>query len=87
MDESLAMLLAVLVGSLAITVLSRKVRVSPPLALVVVGLGVSFVPGMPEVRLDPELVLPLVLAPLLYSAGLQSSPRPRSGAGSGWRVA
>ena len=38
-------------------------------------LGVSFIPGMPEVRLDPDLVLPLVLAPLLYSAGLQSSPR------------
>lgn len=75
MNESLGVLLAVLVGSLAVTVIARKLRVSPPLALVVVFLGVSFVPGMPEVRLDPDLVLPLVLAPLLYSAGLQSSPR------------
>jgi monovalent cation/hydrogen antiporter len=74
-NESLGVLLAVLVGSLALTVASRKLRISPPLALVVVFLGVSFIPGMPEVRLDPELVLPLVLAPLLYSAGLQSSPR------------
>ncbi len=75
MNESLGVLLAVLVGSLAVTVLSRKLRVSPPLVLVVVFIGVSFIPGMPEVRLDPDLVLPLVLAPLLYSAGLQSSPR------------
>ncbi|HEY2224164.1 Na+/H+ antiporter [Actinomycetospora sp.] len=75
MNESLGILLAVLVGSLAVTVLARKAGVSPPLALVVVFLGVSFVPGMPEVRLDPDLVLPLVLAPLLYSASLQSSPR------------
>ncbi|MCD2192110.1 Na+/H+ antiporter [Actinomycetospora endophytica] len=75
MNESLGILLAVLVGALAVTVLARKAGVSPPLALVVVFLGVSFIPGMPEVRLDPDLVLPLVLAPLLYSAGLQSSPR------------
>jgi monovalent cation/hydrogen antiporter len=74
-NESLGVLLAVLVGALALTVLSRKLRVSPPLALVVVFLVVSFIPGLPEVRLDPDLVLPLVLAPLLYSAGLQSSPR------------
>jgi Na+/H+ antiporter len=74
-NESLGVLLAVLVGALAVTVLARKAGVSPPLALVVVFLGVSFIPGMPEVRLDPDLVLPLVLAPLLYSAGLQSSPR------------
>jgi monovalent cation/hydrogen antiporter len=74
-NESLGVLLAVLVGALAVTVASRKLRISPPLALVVVFLGVSFIPGLPEVRLDPDLVLPLVLAPLLYSAGLQSSPR------------
>jgi Na+/H+ antiporter len=74
-NESLGILLAVLVGALALTVVSRKLRISPPLALVVVFLGVSFIPGLPEVRLDPDLVLPLVLAPLLYSAGLQSSPR------------
>jgi Na+/H+ antiporter len=74
-NESLGLLLAVLVGALALTVVSRKLRISPPLALVVVFLGVSFIPGLPEVRLDPDLVLPLVLAPLLYSAGLQSSPR------------
>ncbi len=75
MNESLGVLLAVLVGALALTVASRKLGISPPLALVVVFLGVSFIPGLPEVRLDPDLVLPLVLAPLLYSAGLQSSPR------------
>lgn len=75
MNESLGLLLAVLVGALAVTVLARKARLSSPLTLVVVFLGVSFVPGLPEVRLDPDLVLPLVLAPLLYSASLQSSPR------------
>jgi Na+/H+ antiporter len=74
-NESLGVLLAVLVGALALTVASRKLGISPPLALVVVFLVVSFIPGLPEVRLDPDLVLPLVLAPLLYSAGLQSSPR------------
>lgn len=66
-------LLALLVGALAITALCRRVGASAPLVLVVVGLAVSFVPGLPRYELDPGLVLFLVLPPLLYSASLSSS--------------
>jgi CPA1 family monovalent cation:H+ antiporter len=38
-----------------------------------VGLLVSFIPGVPHVELNPEVVLALVLPPLLYSASLDSS--------------
>jgi CPA1 family monovalent cation:H+ antiporter len=66
-------ILLLLAGALAVTTLARRVEWPAPLVLVAVGLAVSFVPGIPSFRLDPELVLLLVLAPLLYSAALDSS--------------
>ncbi|MEU5696036.1 Na+/H+ antiporter [Actinosynnema sp. NPDC020468] len=66
-------LLLLLVGALLVTSVARKLGWSAPLVLVGVGLAVSFVPGLPEFALEPELVLVLVLPPLLYSAALDSS--------------
>jgi CPA1 family monovalent cation:H+ antiporter len=66
-------LLVVFVVALGVTAVARRFSVSAPLLLVVVGLGISFVPGVPTVPLDPDLVLFLVLPPLLYSAALESS--------------
>jgi CPA1 family monovalent cation:H+ antiporter len=66
-------LLLVFVLALAVTALARRYALSAPLLLVVVGLAISFVPGVPSVPLDPDLVLFLVLPPLLYSAALESS--------------
>jgi Na+/H+ antiporter len=44
-----------------------------PLVLVVVGAAASFLPGVPEVRLDPELVLNALLPPLLYATTARTS--------------
>ena len=44
-----------------------------PLVLVVVGAAASFVPAVPEVRLDPELVLNALLPPLLYATTARTS--------------
>ena len=44
-----------------------------PLVLVLVGAAASFVPGVPEVRLDPELVLNALLPPLLYATTARTS--------------
>ncbi|MDQ3578876.1 MAG: cation:proton antiporter, partial [Actinomycetota bacterium] len=66
-------MLLLFAGALAVTAFARRIDWPSPLLLVAVGLGVSFIPGVPEFRLEPELVLVLVLAPLLYSAALDSS--------------
>ena len=66
-------LLVVFVLALGVTAIARRYALSAPLLLVVVGLAMSFVPGIPVVPLDPDLVLFLVLPPLLYSAALESS--------------
>ena len=46
-----------------------------PIALVLVGLAAGAVPGVPEVRVDPDVVFLVFLPPLLASAGFYSSPR------------
>ncbi|QUH00674.1 Na+/H+ antiporter [Saccharopolyspora erythraea] len=66
-------LMALLAGALAVTALARRWGVSAPLALVVVGLAMSYLPGLPDYQLDPEIVLVLIIPPLLYSAALRSS--------------
>jgi len=44
-----------------------------PLVLVVVGAGASFLPHVPDIRLDPELVLNALLPPLLYATTARTS--------------
>ncbi|MFC5056910.1 Na+/H+ antiporter [Saccharothrix xinjiangensis] len=66
-------LLLLLVGSLLVTAVARRLGWSAPLVLVGAGLAVSFLPGLPAFALEPELILVLVLPPLLYSAALDSS--------------
>jgi CPA1 family monovalent cation:H+ antiporter len=67
-------LMGVLAGSLALTAVARRHNLSAPLLIVLVALGISFIPGVPRLQLDPELILTLVLPPLLYSTSLESSP-------------
>ena len=53
--------------------LARRLGFVAPLVLLVGGLGLAFVPGLPDVHLEPELVLIGILPPLLYVAALQTS--------------
>lgn len=69
----LLILMGVLAVALGLTALARRYNLSAPLLIVVVALAVSYIPGVPRVELDPELILTLVLPPLLYSTALDSS--------------
>lgn len=66
-------LLLLIAGSAAVAGAARRTPVPAPLLLVTVGLVVSYVPGVPEYVLDPGVVLPLLLPPLLYTAATDSS--------------
>ena len=59
-----------LLGIATATALGPRVRVSPPLLLVIVGILVSFLPFVPEIEIDPEWIIAGVLPPLLYSASV-----------------
>src|SRR5918999_527058 len=53
--------------------LARWIRVPYPILLVLGGSALGFVPGIPEIELDPELVLLIFLPPLLYAAAFFSN--------------
>jgi CPA1 family monovalent cation:H+ antiporter len=53
--------------------LARRYTVSASLVLVVAGLAIGLIPGVPTIELKPNLVLFVILPPLLWSASLQSS--------------
>ena len=75
MHEIEPLLLALMVAVAGLSVLARVVRVPYPILLVLGGLVLGFLPGMPAVELPPELVLVAFLPPLLYWAGFFASPR------------
>lgn len=66
-------LLLLVAGSAVVAAAARRTPVPAPLLLVAVGLVVSYVPGVPDYTLDPEVVLPLLLPPLLYTSATDSS--------------
>lgn len=66
-------LLLLVAGSAAVAAGARRTPVPAPLLLVAVGLAVSYVPGVPDYTLDPDVVLPLLLPPLLYTSATDSS--------------
>jgi len=68
-------LLALLVALAALLVLAPVLRTPYPILLVVGGLALGFVPGIPTITLPPDLVLVAILPPLLYSAAFYTSLR------------
>lgn len=66
--------LVVLVASAAaVAALARRAGISEPLALTLAGVAASYLPFVPEVHLEPEVVLLGLLPPLLYTAAIRTS--------------
>src|SRR5580658_8117129 len=65
-------LLAVLV---VVALVARRLKTAPSILLVVAGIVLDDIPGLPRIELAPELVLLGVLPPLIYSAGVAMSWR------------
>lgn len=57
----------VLVG---VSLVSGRIGIAAPLVLVLVGIGIGYLPGVPLVEINPEIILLGILPPLLYSAAM-----------------
>lgn len=74
--ESKFQIFLILLGVLSGTaLLARRINIAPAILLLLVGIVLAFVPGVPAFALPPELVLLLVLPPLIYSASVAMSWR------------
>jgi len=68
MEDVELVLVSLLVSVAVLGAASQALKIPYPIVLVVGGLALGFLPGLPEVELEPELVLVIFLPPLLYSA-------------------
>lgn len=58
---------------LFLVMLAQKLKVSYPIVLVLGGLVISFIPSLPAVEIDPDLIFVIFLPPLLYEAAWETS--------------
>src|SRR5437016_9268468 len=75
MTETIQILLVLLAVLVAAALIARRLNTAPSIVLVVAGLALALVPGLPRIELAPEFVLLVLLPPLIYSAGVSMSWR------------
>ena len=68
-------ILGLMVAAVPLALLARRLRIPYPVMLVLGGLAIGFMPGVPQVQLAPSLVFSLFLPPILYEAAFTTSWR------------
>ena len=68
MHSILPFLLAMIAAIVLLEMLATKLKVAYPIILVVAGLLISFIPGLPAIKVNPDLIFFIVLPPLLFEA-------------------
>src|SRR5690242_10779951 len=72
-QDNLLVILSLLFTISMLTMLSDKLRISYPILLVIGGLLISLIPGIPNISIGPDLVFLIFLPPLLYAAAWNTS--------------
>lgn len=73
MHYTLLLFLILLSASFLLIMAAHKIKVSYPVFLVLAGLVISYIPGMPLITVNPDLVFLIFLPPLLYEAAWYTS--------------
>src|SRR6478735_4234546 len=75
MTATIQIVLFMLAVLVLVAVVAQRLKTAPSILLVVAGIALALIPGLPAVELAPELVLLVLLPPLIYSAGVSMSWR------------
>jgi Na+/H+ antiporter len=75
MTQTFQILILLLVVISAVAVVARRLEVPPSILLVITGVALALIPGLPTLQLAPDLVLVLVLPPVIYSSAVAMSWR------------
>lgn len=73
MHHDLILVLGLLFAVSVLAMLSPRLRIAYPILLVVSGLLIPFIPGIPRVAVEPDLIFLIFLPPLLYEAAMHTS--------------
>ena len=75
MVATLQILISLLAVIAAVAVASKRLKVPPAILLVVTGVALALIPGLPKIELAPQLVLLLILPPIIYMSAVAMSWR------------
>ena len=73
MAATIEIFIILLAAISAASVVALRLKIPPAIILVLAGVGLALVPGLPPVELDPEFVLLFVLPPIIYSSAVAMS--------------
>ena len=71
--ENYSIVLFILASMIGLSAVAGKIKLPYPILLVSAGIAFGFIPGMPEIALNPEIVFLIFLPPLLYDAAFNIS--------------
>lgn len=71
--QNLLLILALFFAMALLYLLSQRWKISYPIFLVIGGLAISFIPGVPSISVDPDIVFLIFLPPLLFEAAWYTS--------------
>ena len=71
--QTLLFCLALLLAVSVLVMLGQRLRIPTPIFLVLSGLAISLIPGIPRIAIDPDLIFLIFLPPLLYEAAWSMS--------------
>ena len=72
-EHQLLLIVALFFAMALLYLLSQRISISYPIFLVIGGLGISFIPGIPAVTVDPDMIFLIFLPPLLFEAAWYTS--------------
>ena len=73
MHHNLLLILGLLFVVFLLVMLAQRIKIAYPIFLVIAGLGISFIPGVPQLHLKPDLIFLIFLPALLYEAAWYTS--------------
>lgn len=73
MHHNILSILGLLFAVFVLVMLAKRIKIAYPIFLVIAGLAIGLIPGMPAIKLDPELIFLIFLPPLLYEAAWYTS--------------
>lgn len=71
--EQLVLVIGLLLGTVVAVGVGDKLKLPYPVLMLLMAGAMTFIPGFPDLRIDPELILPIFLPPLLFATAQKSS--------------
>ncbi|MBM6622810.1 Na+/H+ antiporter [Micrococcaceae bacterium RIT802] len=71
--EFMILVVGLLFGTVIVAGIGERIRLPYPVLMLIFSAGVAYLPFIPEIHINPEMILPLFLPPLLYAVAQRSS--------------